>query len=196
MCSSDLREFEMKDMALLHYFLGLEIWQRDGEIFFSQGKYAKEILGKFHMESCKPMETPLVGNWRKEDATSGEVVDDIFYTHLVGSLMYLVNTRPDICYVFNQLSQVMVKLTKIFWKAGNHVLRYIRGTTKYGLWNKRTEGVKLKGFTDADWVGSPSDMKSTSGGIFNIGSTTISWYNRKQRSVAPSSAEAKYMAAS
>ena len=70
----------MKDMGLLHYFLGLEIWQRDGDLFVSQGKYAKEILIKFHMDICKPMETPLPGNWRKEDATSGEVVDAIFYS--------------------------------------------------------------------------------------------------------------------
>ena len=82
----------MKDMGLLHYFLGLEIWQRDGEIFVSQGKYAKEILGKFNMESYKSMETPLPGNWRKEDATSGEVVDATVYRQLVGSLMYLMNT--------------------------------------------------------------------------------------------------------
>ena len=56
------KEFEMKDLGLLHYFLGLEIWQQDGEIFLSQGKYAREILGKFHMEGCKPMDTPLPGN--------------------------------------------------------------------------------------------------------------------------------------
>ena len=98
-CKEDIaREFEMKDMGLLHYFLGLEIWQRDGEIFVSQGKYAKEILSKFHTESCKPMDTPLPRNWRKEDATSTEVVYATVYQQLVGSLMYLVNTRPDICY--------------------------------------------------------------------------------------------------
>jgi hypothetical protein len=62
-CKEDLlKDFEMKDMGLLHYFLGLEIWQRDGELFVSQGKYAREILGKFHMEGCKPMDTPLPGN--------------------------------------------------------------------------------------------------------------------------------------
>ena len=113
----------MKDMGLLHYFPGLEIWQRDGEIFVSQGKYANEILGKFNMDSCKPMDTPLPGNWRKEDATSREVVDATVYMQLVGSLTYLVNTRPNICYAVNQLSQAMVKPTKLFWKAGKHVLR-------------------------------------------------------------------------
>eukprot|EP00253_Pinus_taeda_P006615 PITA_06615 len=128
-CKEDLeREFEMKDMGLMHYFLGMEVWQNDGEVFVSQGKYANEILKRFHMEKCNPMQTPLAGNWRKEDATS--------------------------------------------------------------------EGVKLQGFTDVDWVGSPSHQKSTSGGIFILGSVAVSWYSRKQRSVALNSAEAEYMAAS
>eukprot|EP00253_Pinus_taeda_P002253 PITA_02253 len=146
------REFEMKDMGLMHYFLGIEVWQKDGEVFVSQGKYANEILTRFHMEKCKPMQTPLAGIWRKEDATSGE--------------------------------------------AAKHVLRYLRGTSQYGLWYRRTEGVKLQGFTDADWVASRSDRKSTSGGIFNLDSTTVSCYSKKQRSVALSLVEAEYMAAS
>jgi hypothetical protein len=90
------------------------------------------------MEKCKPMETPLAGNWRKEDATSGEVVEATVYRQLVGSLMYLVNTRPDLCYAVNQLSQAMVKPTKLFWKA-KHVLRYLRGTSSmdYGTDGQR-----------------------------------------------------------
>eukprot|EP00253_Pinus_taeda_P016688 PITA_16688 len=137
----------MKDLGLLHYFLGLEIWQRSGGLFVSQGKYAREILEKFKMHGCKPVDTPLPGGWRKEDATSGEEVDATVYQQLVGSLI-------------------------------------------------QEDEVKLCGFTDADWAGSQTDRKSTSGGVFSIGSTTVSWYSRKQRSVALSSAEAEYMAAS
>eukprot|EP00253_Pinus_taeda_P024858 PITA_24858 len=167
-CKKDLaRVFEMEDMGLMHYFLGMEVWQRDAEVFVSQGKYANKILRRFEMDMCKPMGTPVVGNWRKEDATS-----------------------------VNQLSQAMVHPTKLFWKAKKHVLRYLRGTTQYGLWYKWTKGVKLQGFIDADWVGSPSDKKSTFGGIFNLGSAAVSWCSRKQRSVALSSVEAEYMAAS
>eukprot|EP00253_Pinus_taeda_P030019 PITA_30019 len=103
----------MKDMGFMHYFIGMEVWQKDGEVFVSQSKYANEILRRFHIEKCKPMQTPLAGNWR-EDATSG----------------------------------------------------------------------------------SPSDRKSTFGGIFNLSLATVSWYNKKQRSVALSSANAEYMAAS
>ena len=86
------------------------------------------------MQGCKPIETPLPGNWKKEDAMSVEVVDATVYRQLVGSLMYLVNTRPNICYAVNQLSQAMVNPTKLFWKADKHVLRYLRGTYEYDLW--------------------------------------------------------------
>ena len=79
----------MKGTGLMHYFLELEVWKGDRELFVSEGKYANEILKNFHMESSKPMETPLATNWRKEDDTSGEVVEPTIYRQLVGSLMYL-----------------------------------------------------------------------------------------------------------
>eukprot|EP00253_Pinus_taeda_P009290 PITA_09290 len=90
----------------------------------------------------------------------------------------------------------MVQTTKMFWKASKHVLRYLRGTSQFGLWYRRTKGVKLQGFTNADWARSPSDRKSISSGIFNLGSAIVSWYNKKQRSVALSTTEDKYMVAS
>jgi len=82
----------MKEIGLMHYFLGREVWQGDGELFVSQGKYANEILRRLHMENNEPTGTPLVGNERKEDATSGEVMEATVYKKLVDSLMYLVNT--------------------------------------------------------------------------------------------------------
>jgi len=93
--------------------------------------------------------------------------------------MYLVNTRPDICYAVNQLSQAMVKPTKLFWKVGKHVLCYLRCTLGYGLWYRQEDEVKLCGFTDVDWARSPTNRKSTFGGVFSIGSTTVSRYSRK-----------------
>eukprot|EP00253_Pinus_taeda_P032741 PITA_32741 len=151
-CKDDLaKEFEMKDLSLLHYFIGLEIWQCNGGLFVSQGKYAREILEKFNMHGCKPVDTPLPRGWRNEDATSGEEVDATGYRYLVGSLMYFFNTQPDICYAVNQLSQAMVKPTKLFWKASKHVLRYLRGTSGYGLWYRQEDEVKLCGFMDANW---------------------------------------------
>jgi len=74
----------MKDMGLMHYFLGMEVWQKDGEVFVPQAKYANEVLRRFHMEKCKPMQTPLAANSRKEDATLSEVVAATVYRKLVG----------------------------------------------------------------------------------------------------------------
>jgi len=93
-CKEDLaREFEMKEIRLMRYFLGLEVWKGDGELFVFDRKYANTILKKFYMESNKPMDTSLVGNWRKEDATLGEEVEATIYRKFVVSLM-LVNTQP------------------------------------------------------------------------------------------------------
>eukprot|EP00253_Pinus_taeda_P012622 PITA_12622 len=99
--------------------------------------------------------------------------------HIMVEVMYLVNTRPNLFFAMNQLSQAMVHPTKLFWKVTKHVLRYLRGTSQYGLWYIRIEGVKLQGFTYATRPRSPLDRKSTSGGIFNLGSAAVSWYNRK-----------------
>jgi hypothetical protein len=116
------------------------------------------------------------------------------YRQLIGSLMYLTNRGPNICFAVNQLSQFMVEPIRLHWVAAKHVLRYLQGTANYGLWYRQVDGVKLQDFTDVDWVGGSIDRKSTSGCAFSIGSVVVSWFSRKQRSVALSSAEAKYMA--
>jgi len=88
------------------------------------------------------------------------------------------------------MTQAMVKPTKLYWNAAKHVLWYLRGTTQYGLWYRWTKGVKLCGFTDASWVGSPSDQKSKSSGIFSVGSIVVSSYNKKKLPVELSSEKA------
>ena len=110
--------------------------------------------------------------------------------------MYLVNTRPNICYAVNTLSQFMVELKRAHWATAKHVLRYIQGTVDYGLLYSRSKDIRLSGFTDADWVGSLVDRKSISGYCFNIGSGMTSWCSRKQKSVALSSAKVEYMVTS
>ena len=92
-CKEDLAsEFEMKDIGLMHYFLGMEVWQEDGHIFLGQGKYATNILKRFQMEDCRPMSTPMDTNWKKLNASKSELVDPMRYRQLIGLLMYLVNT--------------------------------------------------------------------------------------------------------
>jgi hypothetical protein len=125
----------------MHYFLGMEVWQEDGHVFLGQGKYAADILSRFQMEDCRPMSTPMVTNWRKLSASESELVDATRYRQLIGSLMYLVNTRPDICFVVNTLSQYMVEPRRVHWIAAKHVLRYIAGSVEYGLDYVRGDGV-------------------------------------------------------
>eukprot|EP00253_Pinus_taeda_P001616 PITA_01616 len=126
-------KFDMKDLGRMHYFLGLEVWQQKGEIFLGQGRYATEILKRFEMGDCRPMATPMITNWKKIDASKDKDVDPTLYRQPIGSLMYLVNTRPDIYYVVNTLSQFMVEPKRAHWAAAKHVLRYLQGIVDYGL---------------------------------------------------------------
>jgi hypothetical protein len=105
-------KFEMKDLGMMHYFLGLEVWQSTDEIFLSQGKYTMEILKKFSMTECKSMPTSMVMDLKKMNdvSTDSNEIDPHLYRQLIGSLMYLVNSRPDICYAVNVLSQFMSQL--------------------------------------------------------------------------------------
>eukprot|EP00253_Pinus_taeda_P014873 PITA_14873 len=118
----------MKDLGRMHYFLGLEVWQQKGEIFLGQGRYAAETLKIFEMEDCRPMATPMITNWKKIDASEDKDVDPTLYRQLIRSLMYLVSTRPDICYAVNTLSEFMVEPKRAHWAAAKHVLRYLQGT--------------------------------------------------------------------
>jgi hypothetical protein len=109
-CKRELAsEFDMKDIELMHYFLGLEVWQWPREIFLGQGKYAIEILKRFGMMDYKSMTTPMTTNMNMLGASYSDLVDPTMYRQLIGSLMYLLNTRPSICFVVNTLSQFMVE---------------------------------------------------------------------------------------
>jgi hypothetical protein len=191
-------EFEMKDLGMMHYFLGLEVWQRTNDIFPSQGKYTLEILKKFGMTDCKSMPTPMVMDLNKmnEASTDSGEIDPHLYEQLIGSLMYLVNTIPDIYYALNVLSQFMSQLRQIHWITTKHVLRYLRGTVGYALRYASSVDMRLQGYVDADWAGSIVDRKSTSGCCFTLGSAMVSWCNRKHSSLSLSTAEAEYIALS
>ena len=174
-------EFEMKDLVLMHYFLGLEVWQKPNNILLSQGKYVVDILKSLGMMNCKSVSTPMVANLKKlRDSYSGsDLVDPTMYRQLVGSLMYLTHTRPDMQFTVSALSRFMAEPRKRHWVAGKHILIYLRGTLAYGLKFTSSGGVMLHGYADSDWAGSPVDRKSTSSYYFSLGSAMISWSSRK-----------------
>ena len=126
-----------------HYCLGLEVWQKHGEIFLGQGKYAVKILQKFGMMDCKSMATPMTIDIRKVRDSDSDPVDLSLYRQLISSLMYLVNTRPDICFSINSLSQFQVEPKHEHWIVAKHVLRYICGTLNYGLRYTASNDIQL-----------------------------------------------------
>jgi hypothetical protein len=187
-------EFEMKDLGLMHYFLGLEVWQSPQRIFLNQGKYTIEILKRFNMLECKPMNTPMEAKLKLLVDTSSDLIDATLYRQIIGSLMYLMNTRPDICFAVNTLSQFLVEPKHVRLVAAKHMMRYLKGTIDYGLSYDGDHKFILSGYTDADWAGTIADRKSTSKCCFSLGSAMISWQSRKQSSIALSTMEAEYIA--
>lgn len=140
------------------------------------------------------MTTPMITNLKKLKSSDSSLVDPTSYRKLVGYLMYLVNSRLDICFAVKILSQFQLEPHHDHWITSKHVLRYLFGTIHHCLKYYSME-VNLIGFTNSDWGGSETDGRSTTGGCFNLGAAMISWMSRKQDLVALSSAEVEYVAA-
>eukprot|EP00253_Pinus_taeda_P023454 PITA_23454 len=157
--------FLMTDMGPLHFFLGLDISQDATGIKLSQAKYARDLLERFRMADCKPAPTPFLSGVRLEDGGDTPLVDSTLYRQLVGSLLYLTHSRPDLSYA---------------------------GTITFGIHYAVGSALNLLGFTDSDWVGDSIDRKSTSGYSLSLGSSPICWSSKKQAAIALSSAEAEY----
>jgi hypothetical protein len=122
--------------------------------------------------------------------TSSKLVDATLYRQIIGSLMYLTNTRPDICFAVNTLSQFLVEPRRAHIVAAKHVMRYLEGTLDFGLSYNGDQDFRLSGYIDSDWVGSVYDKKSTLGCCFSLWSAMISWQSRKQSSISLSTTEA------
>lgn len=150
----------MSDMGLLNHFLGIEIYQVKDGVLISQKKYAENILMKFGMSGCKPMATPLVVNEKLTKEDGEKRVEGLLYRRLVGNLLYLTVTRLDIMYAASLLSRFMNNSSQKHLGAAKRVLRYIRGTTNYGIKYCKDSTVKLFGFCDSDWGGCTDDMKA------------------------------------
>jgi hypothetical protein len=141
------------------------------------------------------MNTPMETNLKLMVDTSSELVDATLYRHIIGSMMYLMNTRPDICFDVNTLSQYLVEPRHVHLIVTKHVMRYLKGTLDYGLFYIGDHDFRLYGYTDSDWAGSASNRKRTSGCCFNLESAMTSWKSRKKSSIVLSTVEAKYITA-
>ena len=169
-----MSEYEMTDLGLMKYFLGIQVKQSPGQIFLSQEKYAEDLLQKFNMGNCKPMTTPMAVNEKLSKNDGMEKIDGAIYRSLVGSLIYLTHTRPDIVHAVSIVSRFMNEPSKSHFAAAKRILRYIKGTKSYGILYETEQDFKLTSFTDSNWAGCVDDRKSTSGYVFQLGSKAIS----------------------
>ena len=193
---SMMAEFKMTDLGELHHFLGIEVHQSEKGIFISQKSYAKEVLKKFMMVNANPVSTPCITGLKLSKEGEGKLVNSTIFRSLVGKLMYLTSTRPDIVYAVSLVSRFMEKPYSNHWEVAKRILRYVRGTIDYGIFYKANTLVDLIGYTDSDLAGSIDDSRSTSGYVFHLGSGAVSWSSKKQSVVVLSTTEAEYIAAS
>jgi hypothetical protein len=180
----------MKDLGPMHYLLGLEVWQSPEKMFLN----TVEILKRFDMLECKAMTTPMEMNLKVLVDTSSKLVDATLYRHIIGSLMYLTNTRPYICFAVNTLSQYLVDPRGVHLVDAKHVMRYLKGMLDYGLCYIGDHDFRLYGYTDSYWDGSASDKKSTSRCCFSLGSAMTSWKSMKQSNISLNTTDVEYIA--
>ncbi|KAL6133806.1 hypothetical protein ACLB2K_066039 [Fragaria x ananassa] len=140
--------YEMNDMGLLHYFLGIEVSQSKDGIFISQKKYAENILKKFNLLGCNSVATPLIANEKLKKEDGAKKADPTKYRSLIGGLLYLTATRSDIIFAASLLSRYMQEPSQIHFGAAKRVLRYLQGTLDHGILYKAAESSTLVGYTD------------------------------------------------
>ncbi|KAG7553691.1 GAG-pre-integrase domain [Arabidopsis suecica] len=193
--SSMKKEFDMTDLGKMKYFLGVEVIQDADGIFIHQKKYAGEILERFNLLNANEVKNPIVPGVRLSKSGDGNKVDPTTYKQLIGSLMYITSTRPDLMYVVCLLSRYMADPYEQHMQAAKRALRYLKGTLGFGVFYKRKEVGELMVYTDSDYAGDIDDRRSTSGYAFLLSGGAVAWASKKQPVVTLSTTEAEFVAA-
>jgi transposase InsO family protein len=181
--NSMMLEFDMSDLGKMKHFLGVEVKQCAGGIFICQRRYAREVLARFGMEDSNAVKNPIVPGTKLRKDEGGVRVDETQFKQVVGSLMYLTVTRPDLMFGVSLISRFMSRPTMAHWLAAKRILRYLKGTINLGMFYRKQENnLKLVAFTDSDYAGDLDDRRSTSGFVFKLGAGAISWASKKTAS--------------
>ncbi|GJZ78091.1 hypothetical protein Tco_0642763 [Tanacetum coccineum] len=191
----------------LHEFERLEVWElvpppdkafvitlNPRGIFINQSKYALESLKKYGFESCDPVDTPMVEKSKLDEDKEGKAVDPSHYRGMIGTLLYLTASRPDLQFAICMCARYQARPTEKHLNAVKRIFRYLKGTVHQGLWYPKDSSFALTAFADADHAGCQDTRRSTSGSIQLLGDRLVSWSSKRQKSAAISSTEAEYIA--
>ena len=176
------KEFEMKDLENLKYFLGIEVFRSKRGIFINQKKYILDLLAEVGMIDCKPAETPIVTNHRLQTTPGEDSTNKEKYQKLVGKLIYLSHTRPNISYAVGVVSRFMHLPQTSHMEAVMRIFRYLKGTSDKGVFYKKNGHLDLIAYTDADWAGDRDSRRSTSGYFTLVGGNLVTWRSKKTES--------------
>ncbi|KAL0313066.1 UNVERIFIED_CONTAM: Retrovirus-related Pol polyprotein from transposon RE1 [Sesamum radiatum] len=184
--------FTIKDIGVARYFLGLEIARGSSGIYVAQTKYIMDIVKDLGLLEAKAVSTLLPMGLKLTADCGALLINPDSYRRLIGRLLYLAFTRPDISHSVQQLSQFLTHPCEAHWKAALHIVRYLKGSPALGIFFPSSSSFELTAYCDADWASCPDSRRSLSGFCIFLGGALVSWKTKKQSTVSRSTAEAEY----
>ena len=164
-------------------------------IYINQAKYTRNLVKRFGLDNAAYARTPMAANAKLTNDPSGESVDVTLYRSMIGCLLYLTASRPDIAFSVCVCSRFQSNPKVSHLNAVKKIIKYVGGTCDYGLFYSKESNLSLTDFSNFDWASNTDDRKSTTGGCFYVRANLVAWMSKKQNSVSLSTVEAKYIAA-
>ncbi|GKA76932.1 retrovirus-related pol polyprotein from transposon TNT 1-94 [Tanacetum coccineum] len=192
----DMLLFKMSMMGKMYFFVGLQISQSPKGIFINQSKYAQIIIKKYGMLSSDLVDTPVVEKIKQDEDLQGKPIDPTHYRGMIGSLMYLTSSRPDLVFAVCMCARYQAKPTEKHLHAVKRIFRYLKGTINMGLWYSKDAAITLTAYADVDHARCQDSRCNTSGSAQFLGNRLVTWSSKKQKSTAISSTKAEYIALS